>query len=304
MTNHRDAMSAPLDNEVLIARYVMYRSSSGRRPWRPKTAKARTSHLRMIGRALPVPLVEITEHHVLAYRAQIMDQFSPETVCARVASLRGLGKWMSSVARLRLDDPTVCMEYVDVPESTVYATSSDDFDLALACALGSGRPDMYVWLGLMGCMGLRCCEVAWMKTHDIEYLGTGGSILHIVGKGGKRRSVPAPRYITACLKPFAVGRGPMFTRPSDGKEHRPEGVGYHVQRFLRGIGVESTAHPLRKRFARDYHTLDPDIVRQAELMGHSSTLTTRRYIGITPLDAAEYIERMVQRRMPGGRRAA
>lgn len=301
---HNDTPTGVIPNDVLINRYVTYKCNTGRRPWRAKTEQVRRSHLRLIAAAMPVPLAQITEDHVQSYRATLIRQFMPETVCARVATLRGLGRWMVNPGRIRIDDPTAGLEYVDVPESGVQPTESGDYDLALACALAS-RPEMYVWLGLMGCLGLRCCEIAWMMTYDIEYLDAGrGSILHIIGKGGKRRSVPAPRHITACLRPFAVGRGPMFTRPSDGLAYKPPNVSWHVRTFLQGIGVESSAHPLRRRFARDYHALDPDVVRQAELMGHSSTLTTRRYIGITPLDAAEYIERMVQRRMPGGRRAA
>jgi site-specific recombinase XerC len=65
---------------------------------------------------------------------------------------------------------------------------------------------MYLWLGLMGCSGLRCCEIAWMQTTDVEPLESGGGLLHIEGKGGKRRTVPAGEMLMITTEALATGR--------------------------------------------------------------------------------------------------
>jgi site-specific recombinase XerD len=158
----------------------------------------------------------------------------------------------------------------------------------------------------MGCSGLRCCEVAWLHVGDVELREDGRGILHVTGKGGKRRPVPIGATIAMTLQPFLMRRGPVFTRPSDGQAYRPRGVSEKTNTFLRGIGITETAHQLRHRFGTDYHELDVDLFRQAQLMGHSSVVTTKRYTAVSPLEAAQYVELLTQRRLrrAAGRRAA
>lgn len=106
------------------------------------------------------------------------------------------------------------------------------------------------------------------------------------------------------LRPFLLGRGPVFTRVLDGRAHTPNGVSAKVNRFLRDLNVQGTAHSLRHRFASDYHALDPDLYRQAKLMGHASVDTTQRYTEVSPVEAARHIEAMTRRRMHGYRSVA
>lgn len=302
-----------LDNEALITMYVAHQSQpSRRRPWRPNTISTRTRQLRQVAEALaPTPLIDATEDQVLDWYRGFRGQ--PNSISAYGSAVRGLYHWMCVGARprLRADNPALVLELPLVAPAQPRPMLDRHFDLALACSVSD--PEMYLWLGLMGCSGLRCCEIAWMQTAGVEPLESGGGLMHVEGKGGKWRTVPAGEMLMLTLRPFLGARGPVFTRPSDGRAHTPHAVSARTNAFLREVGITAphTAHSLRHRFGTDYHALDPDLYRQAKVMGHSSVETTQRYTEVSPIEAAQYIERLTMRRLrpqlrgaTGGRRAA
>lgn len=285
-------------NETVIGAYLAHQNPL----WRPATRKVRTLQLWRIAEELaPVAsLVDVTEAQLLAWYDRLPGL--PETRASYASAVHGLFRWMTVRARprLRVDDPSVILDRPRIPEASPRPMLDRHYELALACAVSD--PEMYLWLGLMGCSGLRCCEVAWMQVGDVEPLQTGGGLLHITGKGGKQRTVPAGEMLMLTLRPFLNSRGPVFTRPTDGKAHTPAAVSQRTSAFLQRVGVPAPqrAHSIRHRFGTDYHELDVDLYRQATLMGHSSVDTTRRYTQISPVEAARYIEELTRRRL--GRR--
>lgn len=277
-------------DDQIIAEYAAYQ----RTRWRPRTLVVRTYQLQAISEALPSPLISVTEEDLLRWHDTLRG--SPETIASYVSCAKGIFRWMSLRARPRhrLDDPSQILDRPRIPQASPRPMANHHFDLALACAVAD--PEMYLWLGLMGCSGLRCCEIAWLQVHDIEVREDDSGILHLTGKGGKRRVVPIGMHILATLRPFLLGRGPVFTRPSDGRAYSPDRVSQRVNRFLRSLQIHETAHQLRHRFGTDYHALDPDLYRQAKIMGHASVDTTQRYTEISPVEAARYIEQMTTKR--------
>lgn len=288
-----------LDNESIVREYFTYRENTRR--WRDETFRLRRLQVRRLAEDLaPTTLHAATEDDLLAWHRSLRGM--PETVSSYISAVRGLYQWMAVYARprLRTDDPTLLLERPHIPDAQPRPMLDRHFDLALACSVSD--PEMYLWLGLMGCSGLRCCEIAWMHTGDVEALETGGGLLHITGKGGKERTVPAGEMLMLTMRPFLRGRGPVFTR-ADGQAHTPKGVSSRTNRFLARLGVPApqTAHSLRHRFGTDYHSIDPDLYRQAKLMGHASVDTTQRYTEVSPMEAAKHIEQLTRRRLTAGR---
>lgn len=289
-------------NQDVIAQYIAHRATTGRR-WRPETIRVRTYQLHLVAEQLaPTTLHAATEDDILRWHAALPGR--PETIASYTSAVHGLYRWMCTTARPRLrpDDPTLILERPAIPHVESRPMVDRHFDLALACAVSDA--EMYLWLGLMGCCGLRCCEVAWMHVGDVEQREDGSGMLHIEGKGGKRRTVPAGAMLMLTMKPFLHGRGPVFTRPSDGKAYSPASVSGKVSTFLQGVGVPSPfrAHSLRHRFGADYHAIDVDLYQQAKLMGHASVDTTARYTAISPAEAAKHIEQLTYWRLQPGRR--
>jgi hypothetical protein len=242
---HGRVMQFPsLTNETVITQYIAYRMTTGRR-WRSETVKSRTSQVRALAAYLdPTPLVDATEDQILIWHQQLTGQ--PETIAAHISAARGLYRWMAvySRPRLRQDDPTVILERPRIPVAQPRPMLDRHYDLALACAVS--QPEMYLWLGLMGCSGLRCCEIAWMHTGDIEPRDDSSALLHITGKGGKRRTVPAGAMLMLTMRPFLTGMGPVFTRPTDGRAQVPR-----RRRDPRPTPGTQPPAPLRHRLPRD-----------------------------------------------------
>lgn len=284
-----------VDNDTVIDRFLRAQQSRG---CRPETLRIRRSQLQRLARDLaPTPLATATEEHLVAWYESLTG--TPGTIASYTSAARTLFRWMSFKARprLRSDDPAAILDRPHVPAGVPRPIASDKYELALACAVSD--PEMYAWLGLMGCSGLRACEIAWLQVADVEPREDGSGLLHIVGKGGKRRTVPAGPQLMTVLHLFAGrrGAGPVFTRPSDGQAHTPRAVSAKVAAFLRELQIPATGHQLRHRWGTDYHALDPDLFRQAKLMGHGSVNTTQLYTAVDPAEAVRHVAALTRRRL-------
>lgn len=284
-------------NAEVIGRYL----SAQRAVWRPGTLKLRRVQLHAFARALaPVPIVEASEQDLIGYYDSLAGR-TPETLTSVISMLRGFYRWLQRRARpvVREDDPTLLLARPRIPRRLPRPMLRHDYQLALACAMTD--PTLYAWLGLMGCCGLRCCEVAWLRQVDVEARPSGSGLLHVTGKGGHQRTVPVGSDLMIVLAAFLEPsrRGSVFRRPSDARAYSPDDVSRRVNRFLARIGVQATAHQLRHRFGTDYHAIDPDVFRQAEVMGHASVDMTRRYTALDPTEAALHVESLTRQQLGG-----
>ncbi|WP_337830622.1 tyrosine-type recombinase/integrase [Pseudonocardia sp. TMWB2A] len=283
----------PLRNGELIEHYV--RAHSDR--WRPGTQRLRRIQLRVVADAIaPALLCSATEDDLYEWAVRLRG--APETRASYIAAVRGLYRWMSSRSRprIRIDDPAAILDRPRVPIRLPRPMLDSNYELALLGA--QGDPEMLTWLALAGCSGLRCCEIAWLQVTDVTPLPSGQAMLRFEGKGGKVRPVPIGTAVMRLLRPSLVKRrGPMFRRTSDGRAHTPDRVSQLINRHLRGLGIDETAHQIRHRFGSDYHREDGDVFRQARLMGHRSVDTTLGYTATEPIDAVEFIEMLTTRRL-------
>ena len=267
--------------------------------WRPRTLEVRGYQLAAIAEAIPV-LVAATDDDLMAWFDTLTG--SKETIAQYVSAISGLYRWMVVKRKLRRDNPALVLDRPRIPPRLPRPMMEKHYQLALACALS--EPDLYLWLGLMGCSGLRCCEIAWLMVYDVEERDDGSGIARLVGKGGKRRAVPIGENLMLTLRPFLDRpAGSVFVRP-DGSPWPPGLVSRRVNRFLREIKIPDTAHSLRHRFGTDYHAIDADVFRQAQVMGHSSINSTLLYTQVDPTVAAEHVAALTRRRFgtsPGGK---
>jgi site-specific recombinase XerD len=276
------------ENGKLITEYMRHM----RHDWRSReTVKVRSSQLFQISDRIP-SLVTASEEELRQWSDRL--QGAPETVAQYTSVVRGLFYWMSVVLKVRPDNPAQILRRPRIPKRLPRPMLERNYELALACALSN--PEMYIWLGLMGCSGFRCCEIAWMRVGDVEERPEGGAIARILGKGQKVRPVPIGAMLYLTMRPFLVGQGTVFTRP-DQQPYRPNNISIRVNAFLHEIGIAETAHQIRHRFGTDYHRIDADMLRQAKVMGHESVTTTQLYTDMDPVEAAQYIERLTQRRL-------
>lgn len=131
--------------------------------------------------------------------------------------------------------------------------------------------------------GLRISEALSLTPNSAPL--NGRDVMHIKGKGGKERLVPAlaiiseaiAKYVRLC--PFAmVTDGPLFFGVRGGPLS-PRLIQLAMERMRRDLGLPETAtpHALRHSFATHLLSAGADLRQIQELLGHASLSTTQVY---------------------------
>ena len=141
---------------------------------------------------------------------------------------------------------------------------------------------------LIGC-GLRRAELASLTVEHLQTRQGHWAIVDLVGKGGRIRTVPMPKWVKDALDRWLsaarITSGRVFRAISrSGKvwgNGISENVVWHVvSRRCKTDEVERVApHDLRRTCARLCHCAGGELEQIQFLLGHSSVLTTERYLG-------------------------
>jgi len=135
--------------------------------------------------------------------------------------------------------------------------------------------EMRCWLLLGAYEGLRCMEIAGLDVDDVR--DDEDTLLVRKGKGAKDRGVPLHPLVLEALEMLPMpASGPIFTMP-DGRRCPPYVVSQRINRYLRSVGVPSTAHALRHWFGTNLLRGTHDLRVVQEMLGHSSPATTAMY---------------------------
>jgi site-specific recombinase XerC len=150
------------------------------------------------------------------------------------------------------------------------------------------RRDKAMLAILIGC-GLRRGELAGLTIEHIQTRQGHWAMVDLVGKGGHIRTVPMPKWVKD-----AVDRWTSAARITSGRVFRAisrsgkvwgdgisENVVWHVvsKRCSTGEIEHVAPHDLRRTCARLCHSSGGELEQIQFLLGHSSVLTTERYLG-------------------------
>ncbi len=144
---------------------------------------------------------------------------------------------------------------------------------------------------LYGC-GLRVGELVGLDTHASPHargwvdLAAGDA--HVLGKGGKRRSVPVGRAATDALARWLAVRSFQWAGPSDtpalfvgrhGTRLTAQAIWQRLRRRGLQAGLATPVHPhmLRHSFASHLLQSSGDLRAVQELLGHANITTTQVY---------------------------
>jgi integrase len=235
----------------------------------PDTAKRRRSVLRRLAADVDKPLYAITAADLDGWQRRLVSEVSAGTRAQYVRDVALFYAWATRVGHVAVD-PAAALMLPRLPTYRPRPVREDDLTVALAAA--AGDPRMRAWLLLMAGAGLRGGEVAALRADDVD-LDTDPALLTVHGKGRKERVVPLSEPVLDALRPFLDRPGP------DGRlwPLAVQTVRRAVADHLRAAGVDATAHQLRHRFATSCYRAGRDVLAVADLLGHSSPVTTRRY---------------------------
>jgi integrase/recombinase XerD len=153
-------------------------------------------------------------------------------------------------------------------------------------------------------LALRASELVGLKIADVydKQVKSYVTIRPETAKFGKERTIRIGDGIQRTISDYLdwkkdnneslAKKAPLFLSQKGGHLTR-QALFEIIKRIFRDAGVEQSPHCLRKTGATIYYIeSDYDLIATQQFLGHADPSTTRRYIGLTSEQIAEYAERM------------
>ena len=168
----------------------------------------------------------------------------------------------------------------------------EDYDRLVQTARGRGRERLALLMEAICATGIRVSEV---RRITVEAARTGRTEISLKGKV---RTILLPRKLCRKLLQYAgrqrIASGEIFlTR--DGRPLSRKQIWAEMKALCQAAGVRASKvfpHNLRHLFARTFYKVCGDVVKLADILGHSRIETTRIYLISTGLEHARQLERL------------
>ena len=231
----------------------------------------------------------ITKSAVIAWKERLTaERYAPTTVNAALASLNAFLKFAGweacGVKALRLQrrvfrDPN-------------RELTRDEYDRLVSTAYESGKTRLGLLMETICATGIRVSEVKYIT---VEAAQCGKAEISLKGK---IRTIMLPGKLCRKLLKYAkkkkIVSGEMFlTRNGKGLSRRQ--IWAEMKAVCKTAGISSSKvfpHNLRHLFATVFYRAYRDIVKLADILGHSNIGTTRIYLLSTGAEHAEQMDRL------------
>lgn len=230
----------------------------------------------------------MTKAELIRWKKQLTDKYAAATVNTILAAINGFLKfagWSDIIVKLLKIQRS---SFTDGNRDL----SREDYIRLVQTAEEQGNQRLALILQTICATGIRVSE---LKFITVEAVRTGRA--EIVNKG-KRRPVFLPGKLCKILKTYSqkqkITAGAVFVTKS-GKALDRSNIWRDMKALCESAGVEPGKvfpHNLRHLFARTYYTLEKDLSRLADILGHSSISTTRIYTAESGIVHARQMERM------------
>ncbi len=152
-----------------------------------------------------------------------------------------------------------------------------EYEKLLDAAKSNGNERLYLVMQTICSLGIRVSELKYITVEAIDDMSAD-----ILCKG-KSRTVIIPKKLCRLLQKYIrknkIKSGSVFVTIT-GKPLDRSNIWADMKKLCEAAGVEKDKvfpHNLRHLFARTYYSAEKDIVRLADVLGHSSINTTRIY---------------------------
>jgi integrase/recombinase XerC len=241
---------------------------------------------------------EVGAHHVRGWIAALhAGGMTPRAIGARLSAWRGLFAWLGREGAIAAN-PASGVRAPRAPRPLPKALSVDQA-VALAAQPGAGADPVAdarsrALAELLYSCGLRVAELVGLDLRHTRrdgyesagWLDWDGAEATVLGKGGKRRSVPVGAPALQALRDWARLRPPpapgheaaLFLGPR-GRRISAQRVWSELRERARAAGLPTSVHPhmLRHSFASHLLQSSGDLRAVQELLGHSSIASTQIY---------------------------
>ena len=230
---------------------------------------------------------ELCKTAVLSYKSYLCEHYAPASVNAARSSLNSFFNFMEwydfRVKNLKIQK--------QIFASTDKELTKAEYDRLLQAAKQKKSERLYFLMQTICSTGIRVSEVRYVT---VEAVARG--IAEINCKG-KRRQVFLPKQLCQILKQYIkeqkIKSGAVFVTKNGNPLDRSN-IWSDMKKLCKAANVSDKKvfpHNLRHLFARTYYSLQKDIVRLADILGHSSVNTTRIYT----METGEIHRRQIQK---------
>jgi len=231
---------------------------------------------------------ELTKAVLIQWKEHLVETCSPATVNAKLSAANGL------LCFLGREDCR--MKFLKLQRRVFRDTSRElvreDYLLLVDTARCLGREWLAMAMETLCATGIRVSELQYITVEA----ATAGRV--DVSLKGKIRSIILPGKLARKLLKYAkqqkTASGAIF-RTRDGKPLTRFQIWRAMKSLCRKAGVEASRvfpHNLRHLFAATFYRATRDIVKLADVLGHSSINTTRIYLLSTGAEHARQLEQL------------
>ena len=231
----------------------------------------------------------VTKENVTRWKERLLeDNFSPATVNAKLSAVNGL---------LRFLGREECrVKFVKVQRRAFRDAARDlsreEYQRLLAAAGALGRERLELLLETICATGIRVSEIKYITVEAVKNGRTDVSLK------GKVRTILLPAKLCRKLLKYAKKQktvsGEIFLSENGTSLSRVQ-IWREMKRLCKAAGVEPSKvfpHNLRHLFAKTFYRATKDIVKLADVLGHSSVNTTRIYLLTTGAEHVRCLERL------------
>lgn len=230
----------------------------------------------------------LAQERITAWKAELLRRgYAARTVNSMLAAVNGFCAFMRWPLRAR---------YLKVQRQIFRDAARDltrgDYEKLAETAMRTGQRRLALVMETICATGIRVSELRYIT------VTTAGRGRTDIALKGKIRTILIPRKLAKKLLGYAraegITEGEIFrTRTGHGLSRRQ--IWYELKRLSRAAGVEASRifpHNLRHLFAVTFYKASRDIVKLADVLGHSSIETTRIYLISTGAEHQRQLERL------------
>ena len=216
---------------------------------------------------------EVTKILALDYKKELCEKYAPASVNAAISSLNSFLAFMEwhdiRIKALKIQRQIFSSKGKELTKA--------EYERLLTAANDKKNQRLYYLIQTIASTGIRVSELRYITTSAVH---SGQAVINCKGK---MRIVILPKELCKMLKGYIrenkIENGSVFVS-RNGKPLDRSNIWADMKKLCESAGISKEKvfpHNLRHLFARTYYSLQKDIVRLADILGHSSINTTRIY---------------------------
>lgn len=227
---------------------------------------------------------ELDKETVLIYKENLTQNYAPASVNSVLSSLNSFftfNEWYN----LRVKNLKIQKQLFANKDNEL---TKEEYERLLTAAKSKGNEQLYFLMQTICSTGIRVSELRYVTVESLKAQ---------INLKGKMRVVLLPKELCKMLLKYSkeqkITSGSVFVS-RNGKPLDRSNIWKMMKALCESAGVARAKvfpHNLRHLFARTFYSLQKDIVRLADILGHSSVNTTRIYT----METGETHRRQIQK---------